>query len=525
MHLRHKAAVIFLVAAAFSLMFVKARILGPKLQALVPELYHEILVRMRFDGHGEDVEVRMALPVNTSRQSVRNEMVNSAELGFHMESRGGNRWGVWVAAEARGSHELVYSSTVRTRAERFLLAPSVGIPERHPQDVQAWLLPTAQVQSEAPEIRNLLSEIVGERDRRNATAIVRAAFDYCHRKVRSAEIRGMTDALTCLRLAEASCGGKSRLLAALLRSAGIPARVVGGLILKEGSWTASHVWVEAWIGGTWVPFCPLNGRFAETPESYLLLYRGDEPLFKHTRDINFTYVFYSRDVFAPPSAADSPPAGILNLWAAFEGVGIPVDLLKIILLLPFGALAVVIARNVVGIQTFGTFMPALVAVGFRETGLVWGTVLLAAILAVGATVRTGLDRFQLLHTPRLAVILSVVVAFIIALALFGQATGHILPTRVSLFPLVILTLTVERFATAWEEDGPGAALLVTVGTMVVTAGAYAAMEWRPLQASVLAFPEAVLLAVAAFFIVGRWTGLRVLEHVRFRALFRGADAT
>jgi hypothetical protein len=115
------------------------------------------------------------------------------------------------------------------------------------------------------------------------------------------------------------------------------------------------------------------------------------------------------------------------------------------------------------------------------------------------------------------------VAFVIALALFGQATGYLLPTRVSLFPLVILTLTVERFATAWEEDGPPAALLATLGTMVVIAGAYVAMEWRPLQAAVLAFPEAVLLAVAGFFFVGRWTGLRLLEHVRFRALLGGGD--
>ena len=55
----------------------------------------------------------------------------------------------------------------------------------------------------------------------------------------------------------------------------------------------------------------------------------------------------------PRNSPDS--GGVLNLRAAFAGVGIPVDLLKIIILLPFGVLAVVLARNIVGIQTFAKF--------------------------------------------------------------------------------------------------------------------------------------------------------------------------
>ena len=114
--------------------------------------------------------------------------------------------------------------------------------------------------------------------------------------------------------------------------------------------------------------------------------------------------------------------------------------LKIILMLPFGALAVVVFRNIVGIETFGTFMPALIAVACRDTGLAWGVTLLALILGIGAAVRIALDRFQLLHTPRLAVMLTVIVILVLAISLAGLVTGFVLPTRVSLFPPLLVQM-------------------------------------------------------------------------------------
>ncbi len=228
-------------------------------------------------------------------------------------------------------------------------------------------------------------------DRGNAVAVVRAAFDYTSKVIRSVDLKGTTDAITTLRLGEASCGGKSRLFAALCRAGGIPARLVGGLILKDGTWRSSHIWAEAWIAGRWVPFCPLNGYFAEIPSHYLILYYGDQPLLTHSVDINFNYYFHGKKVLAPPSeamqAAKKFPAGTLSLWWAFEQVRIPLNLLKIILMIPFGALVVVLARNVIGIETFGTFMPALMAVAFRDTGLAWGLMLFLAILLFGGIIR------------------------------------------------------------------------------------------------------------------------------------------
>jgi len=517
---RDRWIVVALVVACFAIVFARLARTNALGADVLPQRHRELTLHMRMDGHGADLVARAALPLDTDRQSVRDETLRSGRFRFHIEREGSVRRGVWERDAAEGAQAITYTATVRTEARRYRLADRIERPASVPAEIRAYLRADERVQSEDPEVVALFERLVPPAERDNVTAIVRAAFDYTHDEVRSAGFTGTTDAVTCLRLGEASCGGKSRLFAALVRAGGVPARLVGGLILKDSTWESSHIWVEVWIRGHWVPFCPLNGYFAEVPEHYLILYHGDEPLFTHSRDVNFRYRFHAKRILAPPAEwlglSRLPPLGTVNLWAAFEEVRIPVDLLKVILMLPFGALVVVLFRNVVGIETFGTFMPALMAVAFRDTGLLWGAVLFAAILAVGTGVRAAVGRFHLLHTPRLAVILTFTVMFILAVALFGVARGEVLPTRVSLFPLAILTLTTERFAVLVEEDGLRKAAIIVFGTLVVVAACYAIMEWERLQVLVLAFPETLLLVIAAFFVAGRWVGMRLSEMFRFR---------
>src|SRR4029077_10037844 len=49
-----------------------------------------------------------------------------------------------------------------------------------------------------------------------------------------------------------TCAGYAVLLASLLRAAHIPARLDLGLVYAGGIF-GGHAWVEAWIGGHWVP--------------------------------------------------------------------------------------------------------------------------------------------------------------------------------------------------------------------------------------------------------------------------------
>src|SRR5262249_31379097 len=109
-------------------------------------------------------------------------------------------------------------------------------------------------------------------------AVVRSIFDYVADLRHDPSFEAVT-ALECLRNAGGDSGGKSRLLVALCRNRGIPARLVNGLILQASQDQDVHHWAEAWVNDHWLPMCPtyrrLGGReFA----NYLVLNLGDDDL-------------------------------------------------------------------------------------------------------------------------------------------------------------------------------------------------------------------------------------------------------
>ncbi len=100
---------------------------------------------------------------------------------------------------------------------------------------------------------------------------------------------------------------------------------------------------------------------------------------------------------------------LLDHWSLFR---LPTEFqrtFRILLLVPIGALMICILRNVVGFPTFGIFMPVLMALAFRNTGLGYGLLVFAGVILIGYGVRRSLDRFHLLLVPRLSVLLTLVV--------------------------------------------------------------------------------------------------------------------
>ncbi len=64
------------------------------------------------------------------------------------------------------------------------------------------------------------------------------------------------------------------------------------------------------------------------------------------------------------------------------------------------------------------------------------------------------------------------------------------------------------------------ALFATAETVVVALVAYYFIEWDWLKNHVIAKPEIVVLPLIATFLLGKFTGLRLSEYFKFRALLR-----
>src|SRR5690554_5488029 len=96
---------------------------------------------------------------------------------------------------------------------------------------------------------------------------------------------------------------------------------------------------------------------------------------------------------------------------------------QVMIMIPIGVLVILVLRNLIGIQTLGTFTPVLIALAFRETQVGWGIVLFTLITALGLSLRSYLEHLKLQMLPRLSIVLTFVVIIIAVISLFSHKLG------------------------------------------------------------------------------------------------------
>lgn len=488
---------------------------------LIPTTSYLVELSMQVDGHGDEINVGTYLPRTDARQAISDEQNSSGGFTFNLESDTLNRTASWKAEGLRGSQDLRYEFSVQARHLRYHIPAELIIPTSYPAELAPYLAAEPGIQRDDPLIVAELRRVVPDPQPSMVDALTRI-HRYLQDNITNRTFSGYTDALTALKLREASCNGKSRLFLAFARKLNIPARLVGGLIMQQGSKRVTHQWVEVYVNGQWVPFDTINDYFAEIPANFLALYYGDLVLFRHTPNINFQYFFKVTKRLVPRPTAESALSesalNVTNLYALFERAGISQNLLKIILMIPLGALVTVVFRNIIGLETFGTFLPVLIAAAARETGLWWGLAGFVTIIVLSAVIRRGLDWLQLLHSPKMAIVLTTVVIVMMSMTMGGMKLGYVDLAHITLFPIAILAITAERVALMESEQGALKVARTTLMTLVVISACYAVMDSLFMQCLMLAFPELLLVVIALNLWLGKWIGIRVSEFVRFRRL-------
>jgi hypothetical protein len=181
-------------------------------------------------------------------------------------------------------------------------------------------------------------------------------------------------------------------------------------------------------------------------------------------------------------------------------------------------LLILLLRNLVGLETLGTFTPVLVALAFRETDLLWGIIMFTLITALGLSLRSYLEHLRLQMLPRLSVVLTFVVIMITVISVITHKLGLERGLSVALFPMVILTMVIERLSIVWEERGAGHSMKVAFGTLVAATLAHLIMTPQPLVYFFFTFPGVLLVALALMLLLGHYRGYRLTELRRFRAM-------
>ena len=345
-------------------------------------------------------------------------------------------------------------------------------------------------------------------------------FDYCLRDLRPATGDDTGDDVPwTLAFKRATPLGRAKVFVTLCRAVNIPARLVTGFELRHAEQATPHVWAEAYRERRWVPFDPANGYARDNmPDQLVPVRRGGD---KVVRTKNAKNVEAKFSILRLPPDLEVLQAEVRRPSHIFDLTRLPLEmhgLVSLMLLLPFGALITAVFRNVIGLRTLGTFAPALLAMSFIYAAWGTGLVVLMVVIIAGLVGRSLLEKLHLLMVPRLSIVLTLsilCVVFCVSLLNYVRPDAS---TQAVLLPLVILTILIERFFVTSEEDGTGYALQLVLGTVVVGAFCYLLLRWDTISQMILIYPEIHFFTIAAFILIGRYSGYRLTELWRFRDL-------
>jgi hypothetical protein len=455
-----------------------------------------------FESGPGSIKVHLLIPTLTPGFQMLNENSVSRGYGFSLNYGSGGREAQWAIRRADGPQTIYYRISVYEDAGTnqsdttppFPPPPVINEPFRTAVDVIV-----ADVKEQSADTASFTAELLRQMNNPSpdpnvelllSNAVTRAEF---------------VDSITTI-----------------LASARIPARMVHGFELQGRLRNAEPVtWLEVHDGDRWRYFDPLTGD-ENLPERFLVWWRGNESLVSVEGGSNVQVSFAVQENHLDAVAiAETQTAKKGASAIDFSLYSLPIQtqaVYSVLLMIPIGALVMVFLRNIIGIDAFGTFMPVLIALAFRETKLLWGVVLFSVLVALGLSIRFLLEKLRLLLVPRLSAVLIVVVILMLLISLISHRLGMETGLSVALFPMVIIAMTIERMSVVWEERGAVDAIREGLGSLVVAVAAYVFMGLAWLEHLIFTFPELLLVVLAIVVLAGRYTGYRLLELNRFKAL-------
>ncbi len=492
------------------------------LSAITPAKVFHYQLHMSFKPQGKDVVVGTYLPNESERQKVlrlRSEAANMERNDFNSSHGLVSRWRGNEASESIKVAAILQLSSVQ-----FDLPTDLAISNDIPNIYLPYLMATDDVQVHSPEISALWQQIKPQNDT-NMLAVLNSIYNYTS-SLEPLAFKGGTDALTALRLGAASCNGKSRLFTALARLNNIPTRLVGGVILKDGKKKTSHQWVEVSVNHQWVPFDPTNNHFASLPDNYLELYRGDLSLFSHTKNIDFDYQFTieGQRIAQALLAGEGDSAANANwLQKLKTKLGVSEQTFAIFLLMPLCALVITVLRNVFGFQSFGVFMPMLIASACTLVGLYVGLMGFVLVLALAVATYALLAPLKLLKIPRLAILITVINMITLVGLMQVEQQLSLQSGLLSLFPVIVISFVADKMHDLITQRDWTSLVKSTFGTAVSIFMCFYVLQSSTLQNAFILFPELYFFVVVGQIYFGRWTGARLNELLRFRHARKFSD--
>ena len=445
------------------------------------------------------------IPKELYNYSIVDESFVSGNYGLSVEDEGPNRVVSWAIRKSKGENVLYYRlQIIRDNKKQAAKSKEENFYQEKPDytDLEATAITALldSVRSSSADVTSFTIELIKRLNNENPDENV------------SILIKDIKPGKEWVNIIKYTLAG-----------AHIPSRIIYLLKLKEGVRHAELIpWLEVYNGSDWTALNPRTGEKG-IPSQMIIWSFGKDKLISASDGIKINDISFSvgRSFEKLIQISNQRAKKLKSPLIEYSLLSLPLDIqniYRVLLFLPLGIIAVVFFRNIIGVETFGTFMPILIALAFRETQLIWGIALFSLIVTLGLMIRFYLERLKLLLVPRLSSILIIVIILMMFISILSYKLGAERPLSVALFPMVIIAMVIERMSIAWEETGPIDVFKRGLGSLLVAAIGYMLMQNPLLNHLIFVFPELLFLILGMLLLVGRYSGYRLTEIWRFKQI-------
>ena len=416
-----------LILIAFAVLWFKVHVLK---FSLLPSPETELWLlecRVKFETPGGPVKASISMP-NEVPGYFLTGVSTTPGLRFESEDRDDRLVATWSGIAEGGAHTILYQMRLIPDRYAGLIADSID-PLRKPvwSDAAAAAAAVSFLKSVDPDGRAkpevLIPNVLKQLHNRNLPSV-----------------RTL--------LPENRLGAPFvRVAEKLLAMRRVPSRLVEGIYLVDGRrrqmLTAQ---LEAFYGNAIHRFDPATGKNLKG-DGFLPLRNGDNSILEiqGARNSKF-YISVLKTSVTAANLNQLRGNLVRHSWILdLSGFNLPLEeqnLFKQIAMLPLAILIIVVIRNLIGLQTMGTFMPVLIALAFLDTGLTAGIVSFVLIISIGLFVRSYLTKLNLLMVPRISAVVILVILLMKMMSVAAYTFGFTHGQAVTYFPIIIVAWTI-----------------------------------------------------------------------------------
>ncbi len=514
----------FLLVFPVGLLFYKSQVL--KL-SLIPQMVDDVWnFHMTVKPKGNVQSFSFPIPKSGPGQKLVDEKIRSKDLAVFVDSNSDSNLATWSSKE-QIKRSVSYSARVDLKPIHIDKIPKDST-ETYPKGLQEYLTVPELLPEDRDAIQTLEGAILeGSEDK---TSLIRKIYYYVEEEIqRNTDIKTIHETLNT---GKGSPLIKAKLFNIMARRNGVPSRIVVLVRMPELKPNKEETKLrftfanEVFLANKWIPIDTNRGYFAERPDNFMVIHRNYQEIEKLISKKRASYSIQAERAWINRYNKAEFKKEVMKSDSIFSKISLyrlPLPLQTMfttILLIPIGALVLSLARNMIGIPTFGIFTPILLTLFFKETSFGFGMLFFGVVVLIGIGERYVLDKFYLLAVPRLSIILTLIIMLMLGYSFYTVEMTSLSQKHLAFFPIVIVTTIIERLSIQLAEEGVLSTLKTLLGTLVIVVLIHSLYFISPLEMFMFTNPELLLTVIGFLILIGKYKGYRLSEFIRFRDLVK-----